>query len=63
MRRANAALAELASPCLFAAFGSVVVNHTDMISDSKGKLVCMSVNQIMQKGNPTFHGKFDSTGN
>jgi hypothetical protein len=56
MRKANAALAELASPCPFAAFGSVVVNHTDTSSDPKGKLVCMSVNQNMQKGNPTLHG-------
>jgi hypothetical protein len=56
MRRANTALAELASPCPFGAFGSVVVNHTDTSSDPKGKLVCMSVNQNMQKGNPTLHG-------
>jgi hypothetical protein len=56
MRRANAALAELASPCPFGAFGSVVVNHTDTMSDPKGKLVCMSVNQNRQKGNPTLHG-------
>lgn len=58
MRRANAALAELASPCPFGAFGTVVVNHTDTSSDPKGKLVCMSVNQNMQKGNPTLHGIF-----
>jgi hypothetical protein len=56
MRRANAALAELASPCPFAPFGSVVVNHSDTSSDPKGKLVCISVNQNMQKGNPTLHG-------
>lgn len=57
MRRANAALAELASPCPFAPFGTVVVNHTDTSSNPKGKLVCMGVNQNMQKGNPTLHGK------
>jgi hypothetical protein len=60
MRRANAALVELESPCPFGAFGSVVVNHTDTSSDPKGKLVCMSVNQSMQKGNPTLHGNYNS---
>jgi hypothetical protein len=59
MRRANAALVELESPCPFGAFGSVVVNHTDTSSDPKGKLVCMSVNQSMQKGNPTLHGNYN----
>jgi hypothetical protein len=63
IRKANAALAELASPCPYAAFGSVVVNHTDTSSDPKGKLVCMSVNQNMQRGNPTLHGDFSTTGN
>ncbi|KAH8794664.1 cytidine deaminase-like protein [Hyaloscypha finlandica] len=63
MRRANAALAELASPCPFGAFGSVVVNHTDTSSDPKGKLVCMSVNQNMQKGNPTLHGEISAINN
>lgn len=59
MRRANAALAELESPCPFVAFGSVVVNHTDTSSDTKCKLVCMSVNQSMQKGNPNLHGNYN----
>jgi hypothetical protein len=57
IRRANTALAELQSPCPFNAFGSVVVNHTDRSSGPMGKLVCMSVNQNLQKGNPTLHGK------
>jgi hypothetical protein len=56
MRRAISALAELDSPCPFAAFGSVVVNHTDT-SDPKGKLVCMGVNQAAHVGNPTLHGQ------
>lgn len=56
MRKANAALAEVDSPCPFAPFGTVVVNHTDTNSDPKGKLVCMSVNQGIKKGNPTLHG-------
>lgn len=63
MRRANAALAELESPCPFGAFGSVVVNHTDTSSDPKGKLVCMSINQSMQKGNPTLHGEISAINN
>jgi hypothetical protein len=63
MRRANEALSRLESPCPFAAFGSVVVNHTDTNSDPRGKLVCMSVNQNMQSGNPTLHGKSDFNGN
>jgi hypothetical protein len=57
MRRANAALGELSSACHFAAFGTVIVNHTDTSSDPKGKLVCLSVNQNAQKGNPTLHGE------
>jgi len=63
MRRENAALAELASPCPFAPFGSVVVNHTDTNYDLKGKLVCISVNQNMQKGNPTLHGEISAINN
>ncbi|KAE9374544.1 cytidine deaminase-like protein, partial [Stipitochalara longipes BDJ] len=63
MRKTNAVLAELASPCLFGAFSSVVVNHTDTRSDPKGKLVCMSVNQNMQKGNPSLHGEMSAINN
>ncbi len=59
MRRANAALAELESPCPFAPFGTVIVNHTDTSADPKGKLVCYSVNQNYQVGNPTLHGEFN----
>lgn len=54
MRRANAVLAELSSPCPFAAFGSVVVNHTD--TDGLGDLVCIGLNSIGVYGNPTLHG-------
>jgi hypothetical protein len=57
MRKANSALAELYTPCPFAAFGSVIVNHTDLSHGPFGKLVCYSVNQNAQKGNPTLHGK------
>jgi hypothetical protein len=57
IRKANSALAELYSPCPFAAFGSVIVNHTDLSDGPYGKVVCYSVNQNAQKGNPTLHGK------
>jgi hypothetical protein len=57
MRKANSALAELYSPCQFAAFGSVIVNHTDLSEGPYGKVVCYSVNQNAQTGNPTLHGK------
>jgi hypothetical protein len=57
MRRAISALSELDSPCPFAAFGTVIVNHTDTNSDSRGKLVCMGVNEGTKIGNPTLHGK------
>lgn len=57
MRKANAALRELASPCPFAAFGTVIVNHTATSAEFPyGKLVCYSVNQNIQEGNPTLHG-------
>jgi hypothetical protein len=55
MRQANAALWQLSSPCPFAAFGSVVVNHTG--THGLGDLVCMGVNSMTSKGNPTLHGK------
>ena len=54
MRQANAVLAELASPCPFGAFGTVVVNHTDTYG--LGKLVCIGVNSLFEFGNPTLHG-------
>ena len=54
MRRANAALGELASPCAFAAFASAIVNHT---APGLGELVCIGVNSNSATGNPTLHGK------
>jgi hypothetical protein len=54
MRRANSVLAELLSPCPFAAFGTVVVNHTD--TDGLGELVCIGLNAMWEYGNPTLHG-------
>ncbi|KAH8705697.1 guanine deaminase [Talaromyces proteolyticus] len=56
MRRANEALAELSgSSCPFAAFGTVIVNHTN--SNGLGDLVCIGVNENSQTGNPSLHGE------
>jgi len=56
MRAAITALSDLDSPCPFAAFGTVIVNHTDVFSDPRGRLVCMGVNGIGRWGNPILHG-------
>ncbi|KAK7920174.1 guanine deaminase [Apiospora marii] len=50
MRQANLALHE---PCPFAAFGSVIVNHTG--DNGLGQLVCTGANSNRQTGNPTLH--------
>lgn len=55
MRLANEALGEISSsPCPFAAFGTVIVNHT---ASEAGKLICMGVNENGNTGNPSLHGK------
>ncbi|KKK13563.1 hypothetical protein ARAM_001732 [Aspergillus rambellii] len=62
MRRANAALAELSdSPCPFAAFGSVIVNHTG--STGLGNLICIAVNENSRTGNPSMHGEIAAINN
>ncbi|KAI0102700.1 cytidine deaminase-like protein [Nemania sp. FL0031] len=61
MRRANQALSGLASPCPFAAFSSVIVNHTDSRSSSPlGRLICAGVNSGRRRGNPTLHGEIEA---
>ncbi|KAK8203117.1 guanine deaminase [Phyllosticta capitalensis] len=60
MRQANAALAQLSSPCPFAAFGSVIVNHT---APGLGELVCIGANSNSQTGNPTMHGEMAAIAN
>ncbi|KAI0388895.1 cytidine deaminase-like protein [Xylariaceae sp. FL0594] len=60
MRHANQALSELASPCPFAAFGSVIVNHTDTSLSPLGRLLCAGVNSGGRRGNPTLHGEMDA---
>ncbi|TVY22023.1 hypothetical protein LARI1_G000112 [Lachnellula arida] len=60
IRRTNAALSTLYSPCPFAAFGTVIVNHTSSSSspsNALGEILCMSVNQNQQTGNPILHGE------
>lgn len=55
MRLANQALGELTgTPCPFAAFGTVIVNHT---SSDEGELICMGVNENSKTGNPSSHGQ------
>jgi hypothetical protein len=55
MRLANQALSDISeSPCPFAAFGTVIVNHTD---SANGKLICMGISESRKTGNPTLHGK------
>ncbi|KAK4935327.1 hypothetical protein LTR10_023589 [Elasticomyces elasticus] len=60
MRRAISALSELSSPCPFAAFGAVIVNHT---ASEEGELVCIGANAVMKDGNPTLHGEVAAINN
>lgn len=53
MRQANRALP---SACPFAAFGTVIVNHTD--TSGVGELVCTGANSGSTTGNPTMHGTY-----
>lgn len=56
MRKANEALFDvLEDPCPFAAFGTVIVNHT---VSGLGELVCIGANSNRVTGNPTLHGNF-----
>ena len=58
MRVANAAVAELESPCPTSPFATVIVNHT---APGLGELICMGVNSIRTTGNPTMHGACSET--
>ena len=60
MRRANQALADLSSPCPFAAFGSVIVNHT---GTGLGEEICIGANSNSALGNPTLHGEIAAINN
>ncbi|KAI2467640.1 cytosine deaminase [Annulohypoxylon bovei var. microspora] len=58
MRQANLALK---TPCPYAAFGSVIVNHTG--SSELGELVCTGANSGSSTGNPTLHGEMSAISN
>ncbi|KAI1343802.1 cytidine deaminase-like protein [Xylariaceae sp. FL0016] len=60
MRQATLALG---SPCPFAAFGTVIVNHTGAAADEPGQLVCTGANRNSQTGNPTLHGEMAAIAN
>jgi tRNA(Arg) A34 adenosine deaminase TadA len=63
IRQANAALIPLTgTPCPFAAFSTMIVNHTDT-SSSLGSLICMGTNSNAQTGNPTLHGEIAAINN
>jgi tRNA(Arg) A34 adenosine deaminase TadA len=61
MRAANLALTASGSSCPFAAFGTVIVNHT--ATNGLGDLICTGVNQNSVTGNPTLHGEMVAVGN
>ncbi|PBP16013.1 cytidine and deoxycytidylate deaminase zinc-binding region [Diplocarpon rosae] len=63
MRRAIDALGELDSPCPFAAFGTVIVNHTDLSGGPHGRAICHGVNSSWKTGNPTLHGEISGINN
>ncbi|KEQ90322.1 hypothetical protein AUEXF2481DRAFT_48810 [Aureobasidium subglaciale EXF-2481] len=63
MRKANEALSLLSSPCPFAAFGTVIVNHTATTSGDLGELVCIGINENSKTGNPTLHGEIAAIAN
>lgn len=56
VRRANQALSEIVSPCPLQAFGTAIVNHTDLSDGPHGKLICLGVNDV-RNGNPVLHGE------
>ncbi|KAI0159722.1 cytidine deaminase-like protein [Xylariaceae sp. FL1272] len=62
MRRAHQALFDLASPCPYAAFGAVIVNHTDTSLSPLGRLICIGVNSV-RRGNPILHGEIETINN
>ncbi|KAG6254387.1 hypothetical protein E4U44_004495 [Claviceps purpurea] len=60
IRKANEAVViHGKTPCPFAAFGSVIVNHT---AGGLGQLVCMGANDVAS-GNPTLHGEIAAINN
>lgn len=60
MREANQALFALSGSCPFAAFGSVIVDHSQ---SGLGELICIGANRNSKTGNPTLHGEIAAIGN
>ncbi|KAI1412459.1 cytosine deaminase [Hypoxylon sp. FL1857] len=58
MRQANLALRQ---PCPYAAFGTVIVNHTG--NSGPGELVCTGANSGSSTGNPILHGEIAAINN
>ncbi|KAI2617386.1 cytosine deaminase [Hypoxylon sp. NC1633] len=58
MRQANLALDH---PYPYAAFGTVIVNHTG--PSERGELVCTGRNSASETGNPTLHGEMAAIAN
>lgn len=63
MRRANAALADLSTPCQFAPFATVLVNHSDTSTSLMGEEICIGINSNSVGGNPTLHGEIAAINN
>lgn len=61
MQQANEALIALSGPCPFAAFASVIVNHTGQAG--LGELVCIGANRNSKTGNPSLHGEISAISN
>ncbi|KAL7624453.1 hypothetical protein AAE478_006018 [Parahypoxylon ruwenzoriense] len=55
------AVLALGHPCPYAAFGTVIVNHT--ADSGLGKLVCTGANSRSGSGNPTLHGEIAAINN
>ncbi|VBB84466.1 Putative Nucleoside deaminase [Podospora comata] len=51
----------LSHPCPFAAFGTVIVNHTS--ANPQGTLICTGSNGNSRIGNPTLHGEIAAINN
>jgi hypothetical protein len=61
MRRANTALLDVTgSPCPFAPFGTVIVNHS---APGLDELVCIGAKSNSQYGNPTLYGEIAAINN
>ena len=60
MKRALSVL-KSQSPCPFAAFAAVVVDHSDPLT--KGELICEGLNSVAEDANPTLHGEVAAINN